>query len=81
MESWSDLKTHSYHSGPAKAMAIELACRRTGWTHRAIGEYYGGISGAAVSVPRRRIRESPSAQAHALDQLTAKLVKETMPCP
>jgi putative transposase len=76
----ADLKTHGHHGGPAKAMAIELACRLTGWTHRAIGEYYGGISGAAVSVARRGIRESPPALAQALDQLAAKLAKETMAC-
>jgi hypothetical protein len=72
----ADLKAHGHHSGPAKAIAIELACRLTGWTHRAIGQYYGGISGAAVSVARRRIHESPTVQAKALDQLAAKLAEE-----
>ena len=32
-------------------------CCLTGWTQREIGAYYGGISCAAVSVARRKIRE------------------------
>ena len=73
----ADLKTHGHHSGPAKAIAIELACRLTDWTNRAIGAYYGGISGAAVSVARRRIRECPAAQGNSVEQLLAELTKET----
>jgi putative transposase len=73
----ADLKAHGHHCGPAKAMAIELACRLTGWTHRAIGAHYGGISGAAVSVARRRIRQCPAAQKRAFEQLLAVLAKES----
>ncbi|MBN2579343.1 MAG: transposase [Pirellulales bacterium] len=69
----ADLKTHGQRCGPAKAAAIELACRLTGWTHRAIGAYYGGISGAAVSVARRRIRQGPPAQFHAITLIEKKL--------
>jgi putative transposase len=72
----ADLKTHGRQSGPAKAIAIELACRLTGWTHRAIGAYYGGISGAAVSVARRRIRELPARQMDSTERLLAKLTKQ-----
>jgi hypothetical protein len=61
----------------ANAIAIELACRLTGWTHRAIGAYYGGISGAAVSVARRRIRECPAAESHLIERLLAELAEET----
>jgi REP element-mobilizing transposase RayT len=74
----ADLKAHGHCTGPAKAIAIELACRLTGWTHRAIGAYYGGISCAAVSVARRRMRESPTAQTQFVERLFAKLTKETV---
>ena len=49
----------------------------TDWTNRVIGAYYGGISGAAVSVARRRIRECPAAQGGSVEQLIAELTKET----
>jgi len=65
-----DLKARS---GPAKATAIELACRLTGWTQRAIGLYYGGISCAAVSVSRQKIRNCPAAQTKTIEQLQGKL--------
>ncbi len=41
----------------AKIVAVELACRLTGLTQRAIGMHYGGITSAAVSNIRRRLRE------------------------
>ena len=69
----ADLKAHGHRSGPAKAIAIELACRLTGWTQRAIGLYYGGISCAAVSVARRKIRNCPATQTKTIEQLQAKL--------
>ena len=34
-----------------------LACRLTGWSHRAISVYYGEIRGTAVSAARRRLHE------------------------
>jgi hypothetical protein len=61
--------------GPAKAIAIELACRLTDWTHRAIGAHYGGIRGAALSVARRRIRECPATEAHLIERLLAELAE------
>ena len=68
-----DLKAHGRRSVPAKAIAIELACRLTGWTQRAIGLYHGGISCAAVSVVRRKIRHCPAAQIKTIEQLQANL--------
>ncbi len=41
-----------------KYVAIELACRRlTGQSGRAVGAHYGGVSSAAVSTIRRKIRK------------------------
>jgi len=51
------LKRHGHSAGQAKFLAVELACRLTGQTQRAIGEHYGGITSAAVSRIRRKIRE------------------------
>ena len=51
------LKQHGRRAGPAKAVAVELACRLTGQSGRALGMHYGGISGAAVGNIRRKIRE------------------------
>jgi hypothetical protein len=65
-----------HHAGTAKAIAVELACRLTGWTHRAIGANHGGISGAAVSVARRRIREALAAEANLVERLLAELARE-----
>ena len=73
----ADLKTHGNRTGPAKLAAMELACRLTGWTQRAIGAYYGGISCAAVSVARRKVRQCPAAQKKIVEQLFATLTKET----
>jgi hypothetical protein len=71
-----DLKANGRRRGPAKASAIELACRPTGWTQRAIGLYYGGISCAAVSVSRQKIRNCPAGQTKVIEQLQAKLTNE-----
>ncbi|MBN2577634.1 MAG: hypothetical protein JXB10_01405 [Pirellulales bacterium] len=54
-----------------------MASRLTGWTHWAIGVYYGGISGAAISVASRRIPQAPPAQIHPLERTEEKLKKET----
>ena len=51
------LKQHGRRAGPAKAVAVELACRLTGQSGRALGMHYGGISGAAVGNIRRKVRE------------------------
>jgi hypothetical protein len=50
----------------------------TGWTHRVIGEYYGGISGAAVNIVRRKVREGPAALARSVDRLLARLMKKAI---
>ena len=47
------LRGHGNRTGEAKRVALDLACRLTGWTQRAIGEYYGGISSAAVGAARQ----------------------------
>jgi hypothetical protein len=44
-------------SGAGKFLAVELACRLTGTTQLEIGERYGGITSAAVSTIRRKVRD------------------------
>jgi hypothetical protein len=51
------LQAHGQSAGMAKVAAVELACRLTGLTQRAIGLHYGGITSAAVSTIRRKVRE------------------------
>jgi hypothetical protein len=46
--------------GDAGAVAIELACRLSGQTQRAIGAYFGGIRGPAVC----RLRAVIGAERH-----------------
>ena len=40
----------------AKTVAVELAARLSGHPFRAIGEHYGGMTGQAVVMTRRRAR-------------------------
>ena len=69
-----DLNAHGHHSGEAKLVALELACRLTGWTQRAIGEYYGGISSAAVSVAeRRKVRQRGGGVVKTVERLSKRL--------
>jgi hypothetical protein len=51
------LQAHGHTAGTAKVLAVELACRWAGWTHRAIGEHYGRMTSAAVSNIRRKVRD------------------------
>jgi len=51
-----DLASCATCGGRAKFVAVELACRLTGMTQRAIAAHYGEITSAAVSNIRRRIR-------------------------
>ncbi len=51
------LKEHGRRVGPAKYVAVELACRLTGLSGRAVGAHYGGISASGVSNIRRKVRE------------------------
>ena len=50
------LQSHGHRGGMAKYTAVELACRLTGLTQRDVGQHYGNISSAAVSIIRRKIR-------------------------
>jgi hypothetical protein len=47
---------HGHRGGLAKFAAVELACRLTGLTQRDLGQRYGNITCAAVSIIRRKIR-------------------------
>lgn len=49
------LKTHGNTTGTAKGLALELACTHGGLSQRAAGQYYGGITCAAVGQQRRRL--------------------------
>ncbi len=51
------LREHGHRVGMAKSVAVELACRLTGLSGRAVGLHYGSISGSAVSNIRRKVRE------------------------
>ena len=50
------LRSHGHIGGMAKTMAVEIAARMSGLTQREIGQHYGGISSAAVSMIRRKVR-------------------------
>ena len=69
----ADLRQHGHHGGAAKFLAVELACRLTGLTQRAVGLHYGGITSAAVSAIRRKIREGRYPLGASLDELLAEL--------
>jgi hypothetical protein len=58
--------------GAAKFVAVELACRLTGMTQRAIGAHYGGITSGGVSNIRRRIREGDYPLSDVAEQLVRK---------
>ncbi len=51
----SDLLKHGCHAGVAKAVVVELCCRTTGSTQRAIAEYFGYGSEAGVCKQRQRL--------------------------
>jgi hypothetical protein len=44
-------------SDAAKFLTVVLACRLIGVTQREIGEDYGGITSAAISTIRRKVRD------------------------
>jgi REP element-mobilizing transposase RayT len=52
-----DLARHGRSVGTAKIVAVELACRLTELSQRAIGQHYGGIGSAAVSTIHRKVRD------------------------
>ena len=68
-----DLVRRGRGAGAAKFVAVELACRLTGMSQRAIGERYGGMTSAAVSNIRRRIREGHYPLADVVGDLLARL--------
>jgi hypothetical protein len=59
--------------GAAKFVAVELACRLTGMTQRAIGAHYGTIRSAAVSNIRRRLRQGEYALCDVVGQLDQQI--------
>jgi len=52
-----ELARHGRSVGAAKIVAVELACRLTELSQRAIGKHYGGIGSAAVSTIHRKVRD------------------------
>jgi putative transposase len=71
----ADLKQHGRRAGPAKAVAVELACRLTGQSSREVGIHYGGISGAAVGNIRRNVREGTIDVLPTVERLLSQLRK------
>ena len=49
------LRTHGRRAGVAKAVALELCCRLTGETQRAIARHFGYGSESAVGKQRKRL--------------------------
>jgi REP element-mobilizing transposase RayT len=68
------LRAHGHVAGPAKAVAVELACRLSGITQRAIGAHYGGIGAAAVSTIHRKVQRADHAARAAIDALLPRLM-------
>lgn len=73
----ADLSEHGQRVGVAKSVAVELACRLTGLSGRAVGLHYGGISGSAVSNLHRRLRQGKNGLLPVVDQLLATIHKAT----
>ncbi len=71
-----DLFEHGHRAGAAKFVAVELACRLTGMTGRAVGSHYGGISSAAVSIIRRNVREGKYDVAQVVQRLLTKIRRD-----
>ena len=67
------LTEHGRRAGPAKAVAVELACRLTGLSGRDVGIHYGGISASGVSNIRRRVRERQDSILPVVDRLLATI--------
>jgi putative transposase len=71
-----DLRRHGHRAGPAKTVAIELACRLTMLNQREIGERFGGITSMAVCMARRRLASADRADAAASLATVAKLERK-----
>ena len=69
----ADLESCQACGGEAKFVAVEIACRMTGLTQRAIGAHYGGISSAAVSNIRRRLRQGQYPLSDVVGQLCQRI--------
>ena len=70
------LQAHGRSVGEAKVVAVELACRLSGLTGRAIGLHYGRIGSAAVSSTHRKVREGRFAVARVVESLSNQLTKK-----
>ena len=68
----ADLARHGRSAGAAKILAVELACRLTDLSQRAIGRHHGGIGSAAVSSIHREVRDGH----HDVDQPLAALPRK-----
>ena len=62
-------------AGPAQAVVVELACRPTRLSGRAVGTHYGGISASAVSNIPRRVRQWQDDILSVIDPLPATIRK------
>ena len=69
------LKRHGHVAGVAKRVALELACRLSGETQRAIGAYFGGISSQAVGMMRKKARMAGKEEQELISRLLLKLTK------
>ena len=67
------LRMHGRTAGEAKVVAVELACRLTGLTGRAIGAHYGKIGSAAVSTTHRKVRQGKYTITPVVDSLLMQL--------
>jgi len=71
----AELAEHGHRAGVAKSVAVELACRLTGLSGRAVGMHYGGISASAVSNIRSRVRQRQKDILPVVDRLLAAIRK------
>lgn len=74
-----DLKAHGHRTGAAKRIAIELACRLTGLTQRAIGAHYGGVSSGAVCMARRKLRDQAGDVAKIVERIQKRASSQDHP--
>jgi len=70
----TDLEHCLAYGGAAKFVAVELACRLTGMTQRAVGAHYGAISSAGVSNIRRRLRKGEYALCDVVGQYYQRII-------
>jgi chromosomal replication initiation ATPase DnaA len=72
-----DLHFHGRRAGAAKSVAIELSCRLTGKSQRAIGSYYGYRSESSVGKQRKRLASlsaADSSMAKRIEKLSTKVL-------